>query len=750
MTFTTIGRTVNRAEGPDKVTGSSEYAADVKRPGMLWGKVLRSPFPHAKILNIDVSRARNLPGVHLVITGADLPDARVGRFLRDIPILANGKVLFAGEKVVAVAAETPELADEALLLVDVEYEPVEAVFDSIDAMLDSAPVLHENMASYVGIPQPVSGINNVFAHNSWSKGEIIAGFDQSDLIFEHTFNAQMMHQAYIEPHACVVEVSDSDTVQIWANNKGPFMLREQLSAVWNIPKTDICINPCNIGGDFGGKGSFMDVPLCYYLSKWSGRPVKMVMDYIQELMAGNPRHPGVITLKTGLTRDGKIVARQAKVVFNSGAYGAFKPRVHLRGADHSGGPYNIPNVLIDSYMVYTNNVPCGHMRSPAKPQVGFAVESHMDMIAKELGLDPYEFRLMNILKPGDVSPIGESWDGIRAEETLREAAAAANWGDEKKSLHTGRGMAIADQSQGSGQSEASVAIDNNGIVTLYMSLWDTGTGASTVMRQIVAEALRVPVDDVNIQIRNTDAIDFESGPGGSRVTYTAGQAALGAANLLRERLALLAAEYLGSQTEVVEQAEDGSFFDKDRRDASLSVKEVAARAVSATGDPLVSDMRFSSPPSEVTSYAAQVAEVEVDSETGEITVNTIYTAHDVGIVLNPVTHQGQIEGGVIQGLGYGLMEEIITDRGVISTLSLGDYKIPTMPDIPELVTILLEPAGGQAPYQTKGIGENSNIPVAGAIANAVYDAVGVRITDLPITAEKVLIGLKSLQGSDSD
>ena len=214
MTFTTIGRTVNRAEGPDKVTGSSEYAADVKRPGMLWGKVLRSPFPHAKILNIDVSRARNLPGVHLVITGADLPDARVGRFLRDIPILANGKVLFAGEKVVAVAADTPELADEALLLVDVEYEPVEAVFDSIDAMLDSAPVLHENMASYVGLPQPVSRINNVFAHNSWSKGEIIDGFDQSDRIFEHTFNAQMMHQAYIEPHACVVEVSDSGNVQI--------------------------------------------------------------------------------------------------------------------------------------------------------------------------------------------------------------------------------------------------------------------------------------------------------------------------------------------------------------------------------------------------------------------------------------------------------------------------------------------------------------------------------------------------------
>ena len=741
---------MTRAEGPDKVTGQSQYAADIARPGMLWGKVLRSPFPHAKILNVDTSRASQLAGVHAVITGADLPDRRVGRLLRDIPVLARDKVRFAGEKVVAVAAETPDLAEEALLLVDVEYEPLPAIFDPLEAMEDSAPTLHENMESYAGLPQPPSGINNVFARNAWSKGDIEQGFRESELVFEHTFTAQLMHQAYIEPHACVVEVDDAGRVQIWANNKGPFMLREQLSAVWDLPKEGIRVNPCSIGGDFGGKGSFMDVPLCYYLAIHSQRPVKMVMDYIQELMAGNPRHPGIITLKTGLKRDGRIWARQARTVFNSGAYGAFKPRVHLRGADHSGGPYNIPHVQIDSYMVYTNNVPCGHMRSPAKPQVGFAVESHMDMIAHELGLDPYEFRLRNILKSGDTSPIGEAWQDIRAEEALRQAAQAAGWGKPKESPSFGRGMAIADQTQGSGQSTATVSIDgsggDSGQVTLFMSLWDTGTGASTIMRQVVAEALTVPVEDVSIVIRDTDAVDFESGPGGSRVTYTAGQAVLGAANQLKERLSLLAAEYLSSPVELIQQRADGQFFVSGQPEKSLTVKEVAGRALLATGQPLTGAMTHTSAPSEVTSYAAQVAEVEVDRDTGEVTVKKIYTVHDVGTILNPITHQGQIEGGVIQGLGYALMEEIISEDGQVSTLSLGDYKIPTMPDIPELETRLLEPAVGQAPYQTKGIGENSNIPVAGAIANAVYDAVGVRILDLPITSEKVLKALKAQRG----
>lgn len=749
--YATIGRSVVRGEGTDKVSGKAVYTADITLPGMLWGQVLRSPFPHARIVSIDTRRAKELPGVYAVLTGRDIPERRVGRMLRDCPVLARDKVLFIGEKVAAVAAENPDIAEEALLLIEVEYEELPAVFDPAAAMTDEAPTLHENMASYPGLPKPMSPVNNVFAHNVWSKGDIEQGFAEADLVFEHTFNTQLMHQAYLEPHACVVDIDGEGRVQVWANNKGPFMLREQLAAVWDLPKERIRINPCSIGGDFGGKGSFMDAPLGYYLAKAAGRPVKLVMDYIQELLAGNPRHPGAITLKTGMKRDGRIWARQAGTVFNSGAYGAFKPRVHLRGADHSGGPYRIPNVRIDSYMVYTNNVPCGHMRAPAKPQVTFAVEAHMDLIAREMGIDPYELRMLNILQEGDTSPVGEEWLNIRAGDALRAAAERVGWGTDKATPETGRGLAISDQPPGSGQSAASVLMDGEGKATLLMSLWDTGTGAHTVLRQVVAETLTIQVEEVGVVIQDTDAVEFESGPGGSRVTYTSGQSALGAAEELREKLTILAAEYMGGAADAV-ALRGGRFVAGDGAGDSgsgreMTVREVAARAVAAQGEPLAGHKTYTAPPSEYTSYCAQAAEVEVDPETGQVTVKKIVTAHDVGTVLNPLTHQGQIEGGVIQGLGYALMEEMETAEGQISTLSLGDYKIPTSKDIPELVTVLLEPAGGPAPFQSKGIGESSNTPVAAAIANAVSDAIGGKpITRLPITAERALAAIRGERG----
>lgn len=746
-----VGHSVARGEGPDKVSGNATYTTDIVLPGMLVGKVLRSPFPHARIAKIDVSRAASVPGVHAVLTGADLPERNVGRLLRDVPVLARDRVRFVGEKVAAVAAVDADAAEEALLLIEVEYEELPAVFDPLEAMRSDAPVLHPDMDSYAGLPRPASQVNNVFAQNNWSNGDVEQGFRESDLIFEHTFNAQLVHHAYIEPHACIIRVDDSGRVEGWVNNKAPFGLRQQMSTAWDIPEEMITFNPCSIGGDFGGKGSFMDVPLCYYLALKSGRPVKMAMDYIQELMAGNPRHPAVITLKTGVKSDGRLWARQATTVFNSGAYGAFKPRVYLGGADRAGGPYVIPNINIDSYMVYTNNVPCGHMRAPAKPQVTFAVESHMDMIAREMGIDPYEFRLRNVLHDGDASPTGGKWEEIRAEETLREGAQAAGWTAPKAgSVNTsvGRGMAMADQPPGSGQSTAKVVLEENGKATLHMSLWDTGTGAHTVLRQIVGEDLTIPYEDVSIVVEGTDAVDFDSGSGGSRVTYTSGQAVLGASSGLKERILAAAAELLGCP-QVELRLEEGAVRREEapgREAQELPLSELAARAADAAGEPLTAENVFTAPTSPVTSFCTQTAEVEVDRETGEVKVNKIVSVHDVGTVINPLNHQGQIEGGVIQGLGYALMEELASEEGRISTLSLGDYKIPTIRDLPELVTLLVGEPSGPAPYASKGIGESSNVPVAAAIANAVEDAVGVRITDLPITAEKVLAALKTKNG----
>ncbi|MBU18448.1 MAG: hypothetical protein CL725_12210 [Chloroflexi bacterium] len=734
-TRSAIGKSIVRGEGPDKVSGKAIYAADISQPGMLWGRVLRSPYPYARIVSIDKSQAEALPGVHAVVTGQDIPDTKIGRRMVDMPILARDVVRFVGEKVAAVAADDKDAADEALLLIDVVYEELTPVYDAEEAMGVDAPDLHPDMESYQGFPQPPSGIKNAFAHITWEKGDIKQGFKESDLIFEHTFNAQLMHQAYIEPHACLVSADPAGKgVQIWANNKDPYMLRDQLAHTWSVPAESIVLYPSTIGGDFGGKGSFMDVPLCYYLSKASGRPVKMVMDYIQELMAGNPRHPAVMTIKTGVMKDGTIKARQARAVFDSGAYGAFKPTVYLRGADHLCGVYKVPHAKIDSYTVYTNNVPRGHMRSPAKPQVVFAVESHMDMIAQELGMDAYQFRLKNVMREGDSSPIGHHWQQIKALETLEAAAKAAGI-DQQLPPNTGRGMAMTDLVQGTGQFAAKISLSEDGDPQLHMAFWDTGTGSHTVLRQMVAEELTLDTEDVQIVLESTAKMPYSSGSGGSRVMHTAGRAVVNAAIELRGKLVEAASPLLDAPEDQVSM-QNGRLVAAGR---SVTIAEVVARTGGAS---LTGEAILTSEMPELTSFCTQIAEVHVDPETGEITVNRFITAHDIGAILNPLNHQGQVEGGMIQGLGYALMEELELEDGHISTLSFGDYKIPTSADVPVLETVLIEGDAGPAPYESKGIGESSNIPVAGAIANAVFDAVGVRITDLPVTADKVLAGLR--------
>ena len=734
-TRSAIGKSIVRGEGPDKVSGKAIYAADISQPGMLWGRVLRSPYPYARIVSIDKSQAEALPGVHAVVTGQDIPDTKIGRRMVDMPILARDVVRFVGEKVAAVAADDKDAADEALLLIDVVYEELTPVYDAEEAMGVDAPDLHPDMESYQGFPQPPSGIKNAFAHITWEKGDIKQGFKESDLIFEHTFNAQLMHQAYIEPHACLVSADPAGKgVQIWANNKDPYMLRDQLAHTWSVPAESIVLYPSTIGGDFGGKGSFMDVPLCYYLSKASGRPVKMVMDYIQELMAGNPRHPAVMTIKTGVMKDGTIKARQARAVFDSGAYGAFKPTVYLRGADHLCGVYKVPHAKIDSYTVYTNNVPRGHMRSPAKPQVVFAVESHMDMIAQELGMDAYQFRLKNVMREGDSSPIGHHWQQIKALETLEAAAKAAGI-DQQLPPNTGRGMAMTDLVQGTGQFAAKISLSEDGDPQLHMAFWDTGTGSHTVLRQMVAEELTLDTEDVQIVLESTAKMPYSSGSGGSRVMHTAGRAVVNAAIELRGKLVEAASPLLDAPEDQVSM-HNGRLVAAGR---SVTIAEVVART---GGESLTGEAILTSEMPELTSFCTQIAEVHVDPETGEITVNRFITAHDIGAILNPLNHQGQVEGGMIQGLGYALMEELELEDGHISTLSFGDYKIPTSADVPVLETVLIEGDAGPAPYESKGIGESSNIPVAGAIANAVFDAVGVRITDLPVTADKVLAGLR--------
>jgi len=770
MTFTTISKPIPLISGAEKVKGLTIYTADFALSGMIWGKVLRSPLPHGRIIRINTTRAKALPGILAVLTAQDIPGTLTGRCLQDMPVLARDRVRFVGEKVAAVAAENPDIAEEALSLIDVEYEELPGVFDPLAAMREDAPILHDQLATYRGLPRPVPQIPNCHSHVRWGLGNTEKGFREAAYVFEHTFTTPMVHQGYIEPPAAVVTVDPTGQVQVWSNNKAPFLLRTQLANVLGLPESQIKINLLPIGGDFGGKGAAMDVPLCYYLAKMTGRPVKMGMTNSDDLLAGNPRHASIIRLKTGITKGKTICFREAHAVFNSGAYGAMKPSpiVNLPGAAMAGGCYRIPHVKIDAFSIYTNAVPCGYYRAPGEPQMIFAVESQMDMLAAELGIDSYEFRLRNGLwekdeivsrrhhqhpqtQPGtmglensNISIRGEPVENVGFREILERAALASHWKKPKRKF-VGRGMAATHRHAGLGNSCVELQLNHSGQVSLVVSVPDTGTGSHTIFQQIVAETLGLSLDDVAVMVGLTDTMTKDSGVGASRVTHITGQAILQACENFKDEILKCGAITLGCQRKKVTWS-NGRVVGSER---ALSLAELASRTSSRGKSICVQAEYQKFETSKTRAFLVQVAEVEVDPETGKVTLLRLVTAHDSGTILNPLAHQGQIEGAVIQGLGYGLVEELVCEEGRVKTLHLGDYKLPSVKDVPELVTVLSEDREGPLPFQGKSIGESSISPVAASIANAVFDAIGVRIVNLPITAEKVHLALKKSQQSVS-
>ena len=746
MSYGKIGQRLGRVEGPAKVTGEARYTADILLPGMIWGKVLRSPLPHAKIVAIDTREAEQMPGILAVLTAKDLPDLLTGRLVYDMPVLAIDRVRFIGEKVAVVAAEDPDMAEDALASIDVEYEEMPAVFDAHEAMNPEAPLLHPDYRSYAHAPEKFfSDIPNVHSHVTWELGDIDKGFALAKQVFEHTFNTPAVHQGYIEPHASVVAIDPDGRVNVWLSNKMPVRARELLADVIELPEERIVVHLAQIGADFGGKGSLMDAPLCYHLAKRTGRPVKMVMTYTEELMAGNPRHPTSIFLRTGVTEEGQIVARQAKVVFNSGAYAAFKPVpfVNIPGAKDAAGVYGTPHIRIDAYSVYANCVPSGHFRAPGDLQVNFAVESSMDMIAEDLGLDRLEFRKQNLLKDGDWVPGGPQLEEVRVAETLAAAVKASSWNQPKSQPNRGLGLAVSHRLIGTGEANTQLTLKEDGTIQVLTPVPEVGTGAHTILQQIVAETLFLPLDQVRVETAS-EIFKTDSGSGASRVTYVGGQVVQQAAGELMKLILAAGAKGLGcAENEVV--FEGGRVVRSDS-DGSLSLVEVAKLGGDGKSALRVKKSLNLSDGPPMTTFTAQVVELEVDPETGQIRLLDVVTAHDVGTIINPLGHQGQIEGGLLQGVGFGLLEELRIEDGQVSTLNLGDYKLPNIRDIPPLTTVLVEEELGPAPFHGKAIGESSITPTGAAIANAVYDAVGVRFHDLPINAEKVYWALQQHKG----
>ncbi len=726
-----VGNPTPRVEGELKVSGKAVYAADVTLPGMLWGKLVRSPIASGKIKRIDASKALALRGVHAVVSGEDCTGLKIGRRLYDMPILADGEVRFIGEKVAAVAADTELIAEEAVSLIDVEYEETEPILDPVETMKPGARLIHPDVVNYKGLPRPLKEPSNDFIYITWGRGDIAIGFRQADVIVENRFTTSSVHQSYIEPHSCVVKAAADGSAEFWSCSKVPYGVREQVANALKIPQEKFVFNPVYIGGDFGGKGDFMDLAVVYLLSKKARRPVKLVMDYDEEFIAGNPRHASIIHVKTGVKKDGTIVAHHMNFIFDSGAYGAFKPNAFLNGPHLSAGPYNIPHAFIEEHMVYTNKIPCGHMRSPGDPQGFFANESQMDLVAKRLGMDPIKFRQKNFMHDGDIDPTGEEIHYIKTDETLKRAMEDSGY-RRPKPKNVGRGLGVVQWTAAGGIGTVAITLDEKGGATISSAMADQGAGTYTVLSEIVAEELKIPLSQVKVRQLDTAQGTKDTGVGGSRATRVYGNAGYEAALKAVAAIKQAAGEQMGVAPDQITLAKGAALHP--RMERRLTYGEI----VKAKGSPITAEGTFNdSSRIHAASMCVQVAEVEVDPDTGQVELKKFTSTHNTGTVLNPLMHQGQIEGGSMTGIGYALMEQLIIADGKVATTNFGEYKIPTIKDVPTFKSSVSEQPKGAGPYNSMPIGETANIPTAAAIANAVEDACGVRIKSLPITAEKV-------------
>jgi CO/xanthine dehydrogenase Mo-binding subunit len=742
-----LARPEYRVEGPLKVTGAARYTADVKMPGMLHLAYARSPLPHARIVSVDTTAARAVPGVHAVLTGADIGFVGVGRTLQDWPALAIDRVRMIGDRVGAVAAETKAAADEAARLVEVEYEELPLV--TLENALDpDAPVLHPDPESYtfLGPKRPQTPHPNVHGHTVTQKSEtgesIEDVFARADHVFEHTFTVAREFQGFIEPRACVLWIDEDDRVHVTNTNKAPANFRRQLASGLGIPADRIVVDTTFIGGDFGGKGLSIDEYTCYHLAKVTGRPIKAVMSYLDEMQASNSRHPAILKLRTAVDRDGRFLAHQSDVVIDGGAYAGGKASPGLIVSAHQTlSAYRIPVTRLEIKAVYTNSIPGGSMRAPGDPQSMFAGESHVDMIAEALGVDPIELRRRNAVRDGDRSTTGELIHRARALEVLDVLERESNWHGPLPAGR-GRGVALGVRHIGAGATSVLVRLGEDGMVEVVTGVVDQGVGTYTVLHRVASAVLSVDPKRIVVRHCDTDGPAPDPGVGGQRVTHVLGRAAQAGSTELKLRLEDLAAEAMGWPAGEV-RLENDRFVAGDQ---SAPFEEVAAAIVRAEPVEVTGSYDGTHKAGEPGDfeYAGYVIEAEVDRDTGAVRIHNVLLAADVGTIINPVAHQGQLDGGLVMGLGAALMEDLQVQDGQVTTATLGDYKIPCAADIPEFRTVLIhDPQDGPGPLGAKAAGELTNTSVAPAVANAVA-ACGARVTQMPLTAERVL---EVLEGS---
>ena len=750
MTFKRFGDRHEKVDGYDKVIGRTKFGADFTAPGSLIGKIVRSPYAHARIKSIDTSEAEKMPGVAAVCTAADFPadvsgeldtgEVEIGvQYLANL-MMARNKVLFEGHPVAAVAATDIHVADEAAKKIIVEYEVLEPVTDPIEAMAPDAPLLHEGL-----ITRSLSGSadrpSNIAAHMEAGRGDVEKGFAESDVVVERTFRTSIVHQGYLEPEAETAYWRPDGRLEVWANTQGGFAVRGNLANLLKLDAGNITVTSLEVGGAFGAKTIPRVTPVAAILSRKSGRPVKIVLNREEVLKATGPGAAAVVTIKMGATRDGKLKAAQSRLVYGAGA---FPGAPIMRGVQTVFACYQPEHSRVDGYDVVTNTPRVAAYRAPGATVSAFCTEQVMDEIARTIGMDPLDFRIKNASKTGDRTVDDQEYTRIGIVEMLEAAKRHPAWTrpikKSKNGWPTGRGIGIGWWPCGVDVSSSRITVQPSGHVVVTTGSVDL-SGVRTGFAQIAAETLGIDATDISVDTANTDQIPYTTSAAGSKVTRTQSDAIYKAGMGVIDIMRTLVAPRLGVEPEFVEY-EEGLFFARDNEDNRTTFKE-AAKFISGQGHPIVVTASSDRNMRPANGYALNISDVEVDPETGKVQLLDFTIFQDVGRCVNPTQVEGQMHGGAAQGIGWALSEEYVyDDKGLMRNASLLDYRMPTALDLPLMETVILETPADDGPYGIRGVGEPPIIPPAAAIGNALFDATGVRMTSLPMSPETVFWAMR--------
>jgi CO/xanthine dehydrogenase Mo-binding subunit len=762
--FTIAGTNAHRVDGVEKVTGKAVYTGDIQLPGMAHARILRSPVAHARLVKVDAAKAKAMPGVIATLTRDDIQgfNYKYGATYKDQSIVAVDKVRYVGDPVAAVMADDPATAEQALELIEVEYDELPKITDIEEAIAPGAIQVHEGgvaraelRGSTYGAPERFSG-TNICYYLTFGREDVEKGFAKADYVFEDTFRFQKVQHYSLEAHNNIAYY-DGEKLTIWASCQDPFTLRDHLSGIFRLPLSRIRVIVPYVGGGYGGKLYVKAEPISAALSWMTRRPVKLALS-VNESFKTVTRHPARVTVKTGVTKEGKLIARDCQVYMDTGAYADAGPRVTQKAAYRALGPYRIPHAKVEAYGVYTNTVPAGAFRGFGALQVTWAYESQMDMIADRLGIDPLDFRVKNLLKKGDLYTVGDTPVDVDLKEGLLKVADAIKWKEKDRKPNRAKGISCCIKDAGGTYkvAGATVKMSSDGSVMLLTGTVEVGQGPRTALSQVVAEELAMPLDQISVAQLDTDVTPYDISTSASSSMVVMGTAAQRAAQDVKKQLLQCAAKVLKQKVGHL-RLHNGHVVVGEGPAISFSkviVDFFGSKAGEIIGKGLYKDKRSTKAVLGSTTTFWEVGwgavEVEVDPDTGVVHLLSYVSACDTGKAINPEQCIGQDEGAVMFGIGHTLMEEMLYEDGQLLNGNLVDYRVPRFDDLPvKLETILIENGNGPGPFGSKGIGEGGLLPVASAVANAVSRAVGVRIQELPLTPPKIWRALQAKAQANS-